>query len=490
MATVADGMVHTAGGQQVGHVVQVTGSTSDAAFEEGHRPEIYNALRIDSDYKGVPLRLTGEVQQQLGGNRVRCVALGSTDGLVRGMKVVDTGKPVQVPVGKETLGRVFNLLGEPIDGRGPVHAEEYRPIHHEPPPFTELSSKTELFETGIKVIDLLTPLVRGGKAGLFGGAGLGKTVILTELIARIASQHGGYSVFAGVGERTREGNDLWLEMQETQIGTTGRAVLTQTAMVFGQMNEPPGARLRVALSALTMCEWFRDSTGADTLLFVDNIFRFSQAGSEVSALLGRMPSAVGYQPTLGTELGALQERITSTNRGAITSVQAVYVPADDPTDPAPATAFQHLDAFIYLERRISEKGIYPAIDPLASNSRILDPQYVGEEHYAVARRVQQILQRYRELQDIIAILGVEELSEEDKQVVSRARRIERFLSQPFLVAEAFTNRPGKVTSLADTIRSFKELCDGKWDHLPESAFLYVGAIEEAAEQAKKMAGEP
>src|SRR5438477_9976429 len=476
-------------GQRVGRVIQVIGSTFDAEFEEGHLPEIYHALRIDTDYKGVSLHLVGEVQQHLGGNRVRCVALGSTDGLVRGMKAKDTGKPVQVPVGKETLGRVFNLLGQPIDGRGPVNAAEYRPIHREPPGFAELSPKTEVFETGIKVIDLLTPLVRGGKAGLFGGAGPGKTVILTELIARSASQHGGYSVFAGVGERTREGNDLWLEMQETEIGTTGRAVLTQTAMVFGQMNEPPGARLRVALSALTMCEWFRDETGKDTLLFVDNIFRFSQAGSEVSALLGRMPSAVGYQPTLATEMGELQERITSTNKGAITSVQAVYVPADDPTDPAPANTFQHLDAFIYLERSISEKGIYPAIDPLASNSRILDPQYVGAEHFAVARRVQQILQRYRELQDIIAILGVEELSEEDKQVVSRARRIEKFLSQPFIVAEAFTNRPGKVTPLADTIRSFKELCDGKWDHLPESTFLYVGGIEEAAEQAKRMAGE-
>src|SRR5712691_8966017 len=486
MATATNGH---ANGQRTGRIVQVIGSTFDAEFEEGHLPKIYNAVRIEDSYKGVDLRLTGEVQQHLGGNRVRCVALGSTDGLVRGMKVTDTGAPVQVPVGKETLGRVFNLLGDPIDGRGPVNAAEYRSIHREPPPFAELSSKTELFETGIKVIDLLTPLVRGGKAGLFGGAGLGKTVILTELIARIASQHGGFSVFAGVGERTREGNDLWLEMQETEIGKTGRSVLTQTAMVFGQMNEPPGARLRVALSAVTMCEWFRDSTGADTLLFVDNIFRFSQAGSEVSALLGRMPSAVGYQPTLATEMGELQERITSTSRGAVTSVQAVYVPDDDPTDPAPANAFQHLDAYIYLERRISEKGIYPAIDPLASNSRILDPQYVGEEHYAVARRVQQILQRYRELQDIIAILGVEELSEEDKQVVARARRIERFLSQPFIVAEAFTNRPGKVTSLADTIRSFEELCDGKWDHLPESAFYMVGAIEEAAEQAKRMAGE-
>ncbi len=478
-----------ANGTHTGRIIQVIGSTFDAEFEEGHLPEIYNALKVDSadEAKGIKIRLTGEVQQHLGGNRVRCVALGSTDGLVRGMTAVDTGKPVQVPVGKETLGRVFNLLGEPIDGRGPVGNTEFRPIHTNPPSFSELSSKTEIFETGIKVIDLLTPLVRGGKAGLFGGAGLGKTVILTELIARIASQHGGYSVFAGVGERTREGNDLWLEMQETKIGKTDRSVITQTAMVFGQMNEPPGSRLRVALSALTMCEWFRDTTGADTLLFVDNIFRFSQAGSEVSALLGRMPSAVGYQPTLATEMGALQERITSTARGAITSVQAVYVPADDPTDPAPANAFQHLDAFIYLERKISEKGIYPAIDPLASNSRILDPQYLGQEHYQVARRVQQILQRYRELQDIIAILGVDELSEEDKQVVNRARRIEKFLSQPFIVAEAFTNKPGKVTPLAETIRSFKELCDGKHDHLPENAFMYVGGIDEAIDQAKRLA---
>ncbi len=374
-------------GTKVGKIVQVIGSTFDAEFEEGHLPEIYNACRVESEAKGVKIRLTGEVQQHLGGSRVRCVALGSTDGLVRGTPVVDTGSPVTVPVGEATLGRIFNLLGEPIDGRGPIKATETRPIHREPPPFHELSSTTEMFETGIKVIDLLTPLVRGGKAGLFGGAGLGKTVILTELIARIASQHGGFSVFAGVGERTREGNDLWLEMQETQIGTTGRMVIEQTAMVFGQMNEPPGARLRVALSALTMCEWFRDQTGKDTLLFVDNIFRFSQAGSEVSALLGRMPSAVGYQPTLATEMGELQERITSTTKGAITSVQAVYVPADDPTDPAPANAFQHLDAFIYLERAIAARGIYPAIDPLASNSRILDPQIVGEEHFAVARRV-------------------------------------------------------------------------------------------------------
>jgi F-type H+-transporting ATPase subunit beta len=474
--------------KSTGRVTQVIGSTFDAEFSEESLPEIYNAVVVDQEVKGLRLRVTGEVQQHLGGGRVRCVALGSTDGMVRGMEIVDTGAPVSVPVGKGTLGRVFNVLGDPIDGRGEVATEERWPIHRHPPALADLSAKTELFETGIKVVDLLTPFVRGGKAGLFGGAGLGKTVILTELIARIASAHGGFSVFAGVGERTREGNDLWLEMQETKIGKTDRSVIEQTCMVFGQMNEPPGARLRVALSALTMAEWFRDTTGTDTLLFIDNIFRFSQAGSEVSALLGRMPSAVGYQPTLGTELGELQERITSTKRGAITSVQAVYVPADDPTDPAPATAFSHLDAFIYLERRISEKGIYPAIDPLASSSRILDPQYVGERHYAVARRVQQTLQRYRELQDIIAILGVDELSAEDKQIVHRARRIERFLSQPFLVAEVFTGKPGKITPLAETIQSFEEICDGKWDHLPEAAFMYVGGVEEAAEQARKMAG--
>lgn len=479
--------VATPSSTNTGRVTQVIGSTFDVEFPEDKLPNIYNALTVETTIKGVNLKLTGEVQQQLGGGRVRCVALGSTDGMVRGMEVTDTGAPVSVPVGKGTLGRVFNLLGEPIDGRGPVACDEKWPIHRHAPDLADLSAKTELFETGIKVIDLLTPFVRGGKAGLFGGAGLGKTVILTELIARIASAHGGYSVFAGVGERTREGNDLWLEMQHTEIGTTGRHVIEQTCMVFGQMNEPPGARLRVALSALTMAEWFRDATGSDTLLFIDNIFRFSQAGSEVSALLGRMPSAVGYQPTLGTELGELQERITSTKRGAITSVQAVYVPADDPTDPAPATAFSHLDAFIYLERRISEKGIYPAIDPLASSSRILDPQYVGERHYKVARRVQQTLQRYRELQDIIAILGVEELSEDDKLIVHRARRIERFLSQPFLVAEVFTGKAGKITPMAETIQSFEEICDGKWDHLPEAAFMYVGGVQEAAEQAKKMA---
>ncbi len=477
----------TATQARVGKIIQVIGSTFDAEFPEGQLPPIYNAVKINSDKKGVQLDLTGEIQQHLGGGRVRCVALGSTEGLMRGLDCVDTGSPITVPVGKATLGRVFNVLGQPVDQRGEVKADDYWPIHRHAPTIDQLSTNTEVFETGIKVIDLLTPFVRGGKAGLFGGAGLGKTVILQELIARVASSHGGYSVFAGVGERTREGTDLWLEMQETEIGTTGRMVIEQTCMIFGQMNEPPGSRLRVALAALTMAEFFRDTTGTDTLLFVDNIFRFSQAGSEVSALLGRMPSAVGYQPTLATEMGALQERITSTKQGAITSVQAVYVPADDPTDPAPATAFGQLDAFIYLERSISEKGIYPAIDPLASNSRILDPQYVGDRHYNVARRVQTTLQRYRELQDIIAILGVDELSETDKMVVHRARRIERFLSQPFLVAEKFIGRPGEITTMADTIRSFEEICDGKWDHLPEPAFMYVGAIEQAEEQAKKLA---
>lgn len=473
--------------KNIGHITQVIGSTFDAEFNEDSLPAIYNAVRLEVKSGDKTQTLTGEVSKHLGGGRVRCVALGSTDGVIRGQDCIDTGAPVTVPVGEATLGRVFNMLGDPIDNRGEVEAAENRPIHAKAPAVEELSTKTEIFETGIKVIDLLTPFVRGGKAGLFGGAGLGKTVILTELIARIASSHGGYSVFAGVGERTREGTDLWLEMQETEIGQTGRKVIEQTCMVFGQMNEPPGSRLRVALTALTMAEYFRDQTGKDTLLFVDNIFRFSQAGSEVSALLGRMPSAVGYQPTLATEMGALQERIASTNKGAITSVQAVYVPADDPTDPAPATAFGQLDAFIYLERSISEKGIYPAVDPLASSSRILDPQYVGDRHYNVARKVQTTLQRYRELQDIIAILGVDELSEEDKLVVHRARRMERFLSQPFLVAEVFTGKPGEITTLEDTIRSFEEIAEGKWDHLPEEAFMYVGPIEQAEAQAKKMA---
>jgi F-type H+-transporting ATPase subunit beta len=472
-----------------GKVIQVIGSTFDTQFDEANIPAIYNALKIDAEIKGQKISLTGEVQQHLGGGKVRAVALGSTDGLSRGTEVIDTGTSVTVPVGEETLGRVFNLLGEPIDKRGPVNAKARRPIHRDPPEFTELSPKTEMFETGIKVIDLLCPLVRGGKCGLFGGAGVGKTVIIQELIARLARFHSGYSCFAGVGERTREGNDLWLEMQEAKIGNTGKSVLDQTVMVFGQMNEPPGARLRVALSALTMAEYFRDQTGADTLLFVDNIFRFSQAGSEVSALLGRMPSAVGYQPTLGTEMGELQERITSSDKGAVTSIQAVYVPADDYTDPAPATTFTHLDSSVNLQRSIAEKGIYPAVDPLESTSRILDPHIVGERHYAIARRVQVFLQRYRDLQDIIAILGVDELSEEDKNIVARARKIERFFSQPFLVAEAFTGIPGNYTKPQDTIRSFEEICDGKWDQLPESAFMYVGTVEEAAKKAEKMAAE-
>ena len=472
-----------------GKVIQVIGSTFDAAFSEEDLPGIYNALKIDTEFKGWRITVTGEVQQHLGGGKVRAVALGSTDGMARGMEVVDTGAPVSVPVGEATLGRVFNLLGEPIDNMGPVDAKVRRPIHCAPPKFTDLSSNTEMFETGIKVIDLLCPLVRGGKCGLFGGAGVGKTVVIQELIARLARYHSGYSCFAGVGERTREANDLWLEMKNAKIGDTGKSVLDQTVMVFGQMNEPPGARLRVALTALTMAEYFRDETGADTLLFVDNVFRFSQAGSEVSALLGRMPSAVGYQPTLATEMGQLQERITSSSKGAVTSIQAVYVPADDYTDPAPATTFAHLDSSVNLQRSIAEKGIYPAVDPLESTSRILDPNFVGERHYNVARQVQEILQRYRDMQDIIAILGVDELSEEDKLIVARARKIERFLSQPFLVAETFTGMPGKYTKLEDTFRSFEELCEGKWDHLPENAFMYVGSVEEAAEKAEKMEAE-
>src|SRR4051812_40208408 len=469
-----------------GKISQVIGSTFDAQFPEEQLPAIYNAVTVKSQIDGMTINLTGEVQQHLGGGRVRAVALGSTDGLRRGMDVVDTGGPVSVPVGKETLGRVFNLLGDPIDNRGPVQVEQRRPIHREPPEFVDLTPKAEVFETGIKVIDLLTPFIRGGKAGLFGGAGLGKTVVIQELIARIAQQHGGYSVFAGVGERTREGTDLWLEMQEAEIGTTGKHVVDQTVMVFGQMNEPPGSRLRVALSALTMAEYFRDESGADTLLFIDNIFRFTQAGSEVSALLGRMPSAVGYQPTLATEMGELQERITSTKNGAITSVQAVYVPADDPTDPAPANAFAHLDAFIYLERSIAAKGIYPAVDPLASSSRALSGDIVGEEHFRIARAVQQMLQRYRDLQDIIAILGVDELSEEDKLVVSRARKIERFFSQPFIVAEQFTGKAGIYTPIKETLASFDAICNGQADDLPEQAFLYVGTIEDVRAKAKEM----
>ncbi|MGE3166849.1 MAG: F0F1 ATP synthase subunit beta [Planctomycetota bacterium] len=468
-----------------GRVVQVIGATLDAEFESG-LPRIYNALKID--HGGI--KLTLEVQQHLGGNRVRAIALASTDGVVRGTPVVDTGSPITVPVGEQVLGRVFNLLGDPVDKLPAVAASERRPIHRDAVTFEELEPSTQVFETGIKVVDLLTPYSKGGKTGLFGGAGLGKTVLIQELINNVATKHGGYSLFAGVGERTREGNDLWNEMKEAKIKTADgkeTSVLSRTCLVFGQMNEPPGARLRVGLSALTMAEYFRDQGGADVLVFIDNIFRFSQAGSEVSALLGRMPSAVGYQPTLATEMGQLQERITSTRQGSITSVQAIYVPADDLTDPAPATAFAHLDATTVLDRGISGKGIYPAIDPLSSTSRILDPEVVGEEHYAVAREVQRILQRYRDLQDIIAILGMDELSEEDKILVGRARRIERFFSQPFSVAEAFTGLQGKYVEIKDTVRSCKDLVAGKYDHLPEQAFMYVGSIEEAVEQADRMA---
>jgi F-type H+/Na+-transporting ATPase subunit beta len=475
-----------------GKISQVIGSTFDADFPEEQLPEIYNALRVDHEEGDVKIHLVGEVQQHLGGGRVRCVALGSTDGVRRGMDAVDTGSSVTVPVGEKVLGRVFNLLGEPVDELGPVKTDQRLPIHREPPKFMDLTPKTQILETGIKVIDLLCPFVRGGKIGLFGGAGVGKTVIIQEMIARVAREFGGYSVFAGVGERTREGNDIWLEMQHAKYRDaegTERSVLDRVAMVFGQMNEPPGARLRVGLAGLTMCEEFRDFSGKEVLLFIDNIFRFTQAGSEVSALLGRMPSAVGYQPTLSTEMGELQERITSTDKGAITSVQAIYVPADDLTDPAPATAFSHLDAFVVLERSIAEKGIYPAVDPLASTSRILDPGILGVEHYAVSRRVQQILQRYRDLQDIIAILGVDELSEEDKLIVSRARKIERFLSQPCFVAEQFTGFPGIYTPLTESIDSFKRICDGEGDDLPESAFMYVGNLDDARKKAEKMASE-
>ncbi|MFN5497017.1 MAG: F0F1 ATP synthase subunit beta [bacterium] len=473
-----------------GTVIQVIGSTFDAQFPESDLPQIYNSVHINFEARGQKMLLVGEVAKHLGGGQVRCVALASTDGIKRGDPCVDTGAPVRVPVGEGVLGRVFNLLGQPVDERGPVASQKTAPIHREPPTFVELNPKTEILETGIKVIDLLCPFVRGGKIGLFGGAGVGKTVVIQEMIARVARNFGGYSVFAGVGERTREGNDLWLEMQEAEYtDSSGKKmhVLDKVAMVFGQMNEPPGARLRVALSALTMAEEFRDASGKETLLFVDNVFRFTQAGSEVSALLGRMPSAVGYQPNLATEMGALQERITSTRQGAITSVQAIYVPADDLTDPAPATTFSHLDAFIVLERKIAEKGIYPAVDPLSSTSRILDPQVLGERHYKAARRVQGILQRYKDLQDIIAILGVDELSEEDKLTVARARKIERFLSQPFYVGEVFTGIPGVTCPLADTIDSFERICAGEGDDLPESAFMYVGNLADARKKAEKMA---
>jgi F-type H+-transporting ATPase subunit beta len=461
-----------------GRVTQVIGPVIDVEFETDRLPEIYTALRIDEEVEGQHIKLTAEVQQHLGRNQVKAVALSSTDGVQRGMRVLDTGAPITVPVGEACLGRLFNLLGEPIDLGAPVNSGKNYPIHRDSPEFSSLETKTEIFETGIKVIDLLEPYVKGGKTGLFGGAGVGKTVVIMELIHNIATAHGGTSVFSGVGERTREGNDLWLEMKHS-------GVLDKTVLVFGQMNEPPGARLRVGLTGLTMAEYFRDQ-GQDVLLFIDNIFRFVQAGSEVSALLGRMPSAVGYQPTLGTEMGELQERITSTKRGSITSVQAIYVPADDLTDPAPATTFAHLDATTVLSRQIAELGIYPAVDPLDSTSRIMDPRFIGQDHYNVAREVQRILQRYKDLQDIIAILGMDELSEEDKETVQRARKIQRFLSQPFFVAEEFTGRKGRYVSLQETIRSFKEVVDGKWDHLPEQAFYMVGAIDEVVEQAKGM----
>jgi F-type H+-transporting ATPase subunit beta len=466
-----------------GHIVQVIGPVVDVEFEPGVLPSIYNALEVPGievkDVFSYSQKLVLEVAQHLGESTVRTVAMASTDGLVRGAKVLDTGRPISVPVGKGTLGRILNIVGEPVDKQGPVAAEKTYPIHRPAPAFEEQSTAVQMLETGIKVVDLLEPYTRGGKTGLFGGAGVGKTVLIQELIHNIAKHHGGISVFAGVGERTREGNDLWLEFKESGI-------IDKTALIYGQMTEPPGSRLRVGLTGLTVAEYFRDEEGQDVLLFIDNIFRFTQAGSEVSALLGRMPSAVGYQPTLGTEMGALQERITSTRRGSITSVQAIYVPADDITDPAPATAFAHLDATTVLSRQIAELGIYPAVDPLASTSRILDPRILGEDHYRTARAVQLTLQRYKDLQDIIAILGMEELSEDDKRTVARARKIQRFLSQPFFVAETFTGAPGKYVALADTVRGFREIVEGAHDELPEQAFYMVGGIEEAVEKAKRL----
>ncbi|MCF6155846.1 MAG: F0F1 ATP synthase subunit beta [Candidatus Brocadia sp.] len=462
-----------------GTIVQVIGPVVDVRFSPGALPAIKNAVNIKDSQKNISV--VAEVAQHLGNDTARCIAMSSTDGLMRGMDAIDAGAPISVPVGKEVLGRVFNLLGDPIDKMGEVKATNRLSIHRPSPSFEERETVTTVLETGLKVIDLLAPFARGGKIGMFGGAGVGKTVLIMELIRSIATEHGGYSAFAGVGERTREGNDLWLEMKES-------GVIDKTVLVFGQMNEPPGARLRVALTGLTMAEYFRDTEGQDVLLFIDNIFRFVQAGSEVSALLGRMPSAVGYQPTLATEMGDLQERITTTKKGSITSLQAVYVPADDFTDPAPVTTFPHLDATISLSRQIAELGIYPAVDPLRSTSRILDPRIVGQEHYAVAREVQRILQRYKELQDFIAILGMEELSEEDKILVGRARRLQRFLSQPFFVAEQFTGTKGKYVPLKETIRAFKEVVEGKHDSLPEQAFYMVGGIEEVVEKAKQMGG--
>ena len=462
-----------------GQVVQIIGTVVDVEFPPQELPDIYNALTIDM---GEDAQIVLEAEQHIGNNWVRCLAMGATEGLQRGVEVVDTGQPISVPVGRGSLGRLFNVLGEPLDGLGDVSAEQSWPIHREPPPFDEQETSTQMLETGLKVIDLITPFTRGGKIGAYGGAGVGKTVVILELIRNIATEHGGFSVFAGVGERSREGNDLWHEMSDS-------GVIDKIALVFGQMNEPPGVRARIALTGLTMAEYFRDVEGQDVLIFIDNIYRYILAGMEVSALLGRMPSAVGYQPTLATEMGALQERITSTKKGSITSFQAIYVPADDYTDPGVATTFGHLDAVIALERAIAEQGLYPAVDPLTSNSRILDPQVVGDEHYDVARGVQQVLQRYKDLQDIIAILGLEELSDEDKLTVSRARKIQRFLSQPMFVAEAFTGQAGKYVPIRETVRGFKEILDGMHDELPEQAFYMIGGIEEATERAREMAAE-
>jgi F-type H+-transporting ATPase subunit beta len=475
-------MATAAPSTQIGRIVQVIGPVLDVAFDADHLPELYNALVVRAkNSAGDDINVVVEVQQHIGRNQVRAVAMSSTDGVLRGMDVVDTGAPISVPVGAPALGRILNVLGEPVDNGAPIPADAERwPIHRQAPKFAALEPKTEVFETGIKVIDLIAPFVKGGKIGLFGGAGVGKTVVIMELINNVAKGHGGKSVFCGVGERTREGNDLYLEMQES-------GVINSCALIYGQMNEPPGARLRVGLSGLTVAEYFRDRENADVLVFIDNIFRFTQAGSEVSALLGRMPSAVGYQPTLATEMGELQERITSTKEGSITSVQAIYVPADDITDPAPATAFAHLDATVVLSRAITELGIYPAVDPLASSSRILDPQYIGARHYAAATNVQRILQRYKELQDIIAILGMDELSEDDKKIVGRARRIQRFMSQPFAVAEQFTGIPGKYVKLEETINSFERLVAGEFDHLPEQAFFMAGGVDDVLANAEKLA---
>jgi F-type H+-transporting ATPase subunit beta len=474
--------------ENIGKVIKIAGPAVDVQFEEAKMPPIYQALRVVSDGFNVPVPIDVilEVQQHLGEGRVRCVAMEATEGMVRGMKVIDQGGPITVPVGHETLGRVLNVIGKPVDELGPVNAKHYLPIHRPAPAFDEQSTREEMFETGVKVIDLIQPFLKGGKIGLFGGAGVGKTVIIQELINNVALKHGGFSVFGGVGERTREGNDLWVEFQEAGVIDLKDFSKSKAALIYGQMTEPPGARLRVALTALTVAEYFRDNEGADTLLFIDNIFRFTQAGSEVSTLLGRMPSAVGYQPNLSTEMGELQERITSTKKGSVTSVQAVYVPADDLTDPAPATTFAHLDATTVLSRPLSELGIYPAVDPLASTSRILTPRVVGQEHYDVAQGVKRILQRYKDLQDIIAILGIDELSEDDKLTVARARKIQRFLSQPFHVAEQFTGIPGRYVKIEDTVRSFKEVLDGKHDSVPEQAFYLKGSIEDVLEAAEKM----